>query len=77
MLAPHVAQADRLSEQGENAVLVTFPTSLPLVQQFRSGGGRLSGGKLQLREPPVDVAARAHPLDDFLAGVASFLVVDV
>src|SRR6202040_907869 len=50
---------------------------IPVVQQVGSGRRRHGGGKLQLRKPPVDVTARANPLDNFLAGVASFLVVDV
>ena len=77
MLAPHVTQADRPGKQGRIPGAGDAAGFIPVVQQVRSGRRRHGGGKLQLREPPVDVAARAHPLDDFLAGVASFFVVDV
>jgi hypothetical protein len=77
VLSPHVTKADRPSEQGRIPGTRDATGFAAIVQQIRSCGRRHGGGKLQFRESPVDVSARADPLNDFLAGVASFFVTDV
>jgi len=46
-------------------------------EELRSGGGRSGRKKLQLSEPPVDMATRPDAFDDFLPGVTAFLIADM